>query len=137
MLLRNEGALLPLSKTAYKSVAVIGPTGDDAMDTVGSWAFQQQDSETVTLAAGLRKVLGDGAQVTAAPGVQIRRYFPSMFDQILHQPPAPTWSADEAKQQFDRAVELARHADLGGIGHGRALEYVRRAGVTILAHAAR
>lgn len=112
VLLRNEGNLLPLSKTAYKSIAVIGPTGDDATDEVGPWVFQQQDAETVTLPTGLRKLLGSNVRVEAAPGVQIRRYFPSMFDQILHHPAVPAWASEEAKQQFDRAIEVAKGSDL-------------------------
>ena len=112
VLLRNEGNLLPLSKNAYKSVAVIGPTGDDALDEVGPWTFVQKNDETVTLAAGLRKLLGSGVQVQTAKGVQIERYFPSMFNEIFHITPPPAWSMEEAKQQLDRAVALAKQSDL-------------------------
>ncbi len=111
VLLRNQGNLLPLSKTAYKSVAVIGPI-NDALDEVGPWTFVQKNSETVTLAAGLHNELGNGVKVQTAQGVQIDRYFPSMFNQIFHITPPPAWSADEAKHQFDQAVAVAKQSDL-------------------------
>lgn len=112
VLLRNEGSLLPLSKSAYKSVAVIGPVGDDVTDEVGPWAFQQQDEETITLPAGLRQLLGDSTHVETAAGVQTSRFFPSFFDQIVRKPKPAVWTAQEAKQQFEHAVDLAKHSDL-------------------------
>lgn len=112
VLLRNEKSMLPLSKSAYKSIAVVGPLLQDPTDVVGPWAFQQQNSETVNLADGLRKLLGAGVQVQEATGVQIARHFPSMFDQILRKAPAPAWTAEEAQQQFQHAVDLARQSDL-------------------------
>jgi beta-glucosidase len=112
VLLRNEGSLLPLSKTSYKSIAIIGPTGTDPMDMTGSWTFVQDNKETVTIEAGLREKLGSGVSVSYAPGVQIERHFPSFFDQISRvQRPAP-WSAEEANTQFDKAVALAKSSDL-------------------------
>ena len=112
VLLRNEGNLLPLKTGAYHSIAVIGPIADSKIDTLGSWAFQQDLNETVTLLDGIRNKAGSGTQVSYAPGVQIKRKIPSMFDQITHITPQPDWSEDQAAQEMQKAVDLAKSSDL-------------------------
>ncbi len=112
VLLKNEGHLLPLSKTAYKSIAVIGPTGSDPYDMTGSWTFVQKNDETVTIPKGLAAKLGPGVKIAYAPGVQIARLYPSFFNQIEHITEETVWSADQAKAEFDKAVALAKASDL-------------------------
>jgi beta-glucosidase len=112
VLLRNEGNLLPLSKTAYKKVAVLGPLADSQIDTIGPWAIRPDVQETVTVLAGIRNKLGSQAEVHYAPGVQIVRKFPSFFDDLLRIPPVKLWSADQAKDEMSKAVNLASSSDL-------------------------
>ena len=112
VLLRNEGSLLPLSKTAYKDIALIGPTADSPKDTSGPWIFNEDSSETVTYLAGLREKLGPHVNVRTTPGVQITRKFPSFFDEILHVPPQVPWTADQADAEMAKAVSLANSSDL-------------------------
>lgn len=112
VLLRNEGALLPLKKGAYRKIAVVGPLADSQRDILGSWVFQQDLQETVSVYAGLRNKLGTDANLAYAPGVQIRRVFPSFFDEIFHTSPPPDWPAEQAKIEMSRAIELAKSSDL-------------------------
>ena len=112
VLLRNEGALLPLSKSAYKSIAVIGPVADNKHDTIGSWAFRQDPNEAVTLLEGLRAKLGSSAHIDYAQGVQLKRFFPSFFDAIFHEPKQADWTPEQAKSEFEKALTLAHKADL-------------------------
>ncbi|WP_263382948.1 beta-glucosidase BglX [Granulicella arctica] len=112
VLLRNENALLPLSKTAYKHIAVIGPVADNKHDTIGSWAFQEDANEAVTLLEGLRTKVGQSAKVDYAQGVQVKRLYPSFFDAIFKEPKEADWTADQAKSEYDKALSLARSADL-------------------------
>jgi beta-glucosidase len=112
VLLRNEGHLLPLKSGAYHSIAVIGPTADSKIDTIGSWAFQEDLNETVTLFNGIRGKAGTGTHVSYAPGVQIWRKIPSMFDEIFHVPAVVPWSPDQAAQEMQKAVDLAKNSDL-------------------------
>jgi beta-glucosidase len=112
VLLRNENALLPLKKEAYKKIAVIGPLADSKLDTIGPWAFQEDLPETVTVLEGLRSELGAGAQLSFAPGVQIARKFPSFFDKIDHSVHPSTWSAQQQDQEMQKAVDLAGSSDL-------------------------
>ena len=112
VLLRNEGHLLPLKPGAYHSIAVIGPTADSTRDTLGPWTFQQDLDETVTLFSGIRNKAGSGTQVSYAQGVQIKRKIPSMFDEIFHVPPVVLWSAGQAAQEMQKAIDLAKNSDL-------------------------
>ena len=68
VLLRNEGALLPLQASRYKSIAVLGPLADSKADTVGSWVFANDQDETVTLLESLRLQAGTTSNVEFAPG---------------------------------------------------------------------
>ncbi len=112
VLLRNEGGLLPLSKTAYKSIAVIGPTAADPLDMSGPWTFVQDNKETVTITEGLRRKLGSGVEVREAPGVASERRFPSMFDAIAQIKRESPWTEEHARSEFDRAIALAKRSDL-------------------------
>ena len=112
VLLRNEKNLLPLKKDAYKKIAVIGPLADSQIDTIGSWTFQEDLPETVTILAGLREKLGSQAELSYAPGVQISRKFPSFFDAIFHLKAAPAWTPEQSKGEMSKAIALARSSDL-------------------------
>ncbi|MGB2592135.1 MAG: beta-glucosidase BglX [Candidatus Acidiferrum sp.] len=120
VLLRNENHLLPLKEDAYKKIAVIGPTADSQIDTIGSWAFREDLPETVTILAGLRKKLGSRAEIAYVPGVQIRRKFPSFFDPIFHLTPAPVWTKEQAENEFSQAVNLAQSSDIAILVLGEA-----------------
>jgi beta-glucosidase len=112
VLLRNDGQMLPLSKTAYNKIAVIGPLADSQIDTLGSWSFQFDLSETVTVLAGIRNAVGARAEVSYAQGVHIQRKFPSFFDAIMHIPPEVPWTEAQAEDAFSRAVNLAGASDV-------------------------
>ena len=112
VLLKNENNLLPLSKTAYKKVAVIGPVGDSRQNTLGSWSFAMDVTKTSTIFAGIKNKLGAAARVEFAPGVQINRNVPSIFDLTLKEKHPPAWSEQQAADEFRRAVDLAKDSDL-------------------------
>src|SRR4029077_6796510 len=112
VLLRNEGRLLPLNKTGYASIAVVGPLADSQIDMLGSWAFQQDLQETVTVLSGLPNKLGPQTKLSYAPGVQLRRKFPSFFDDIVHLKSSPAWTPQQAKDEMSKAVSLTSSSDL-------------------------
>jgi beta-glucosidase len=112
VLLRNENQLLPLGKTAYRKIAVIGPLADSRLDTLGSWAFRYDLKETVTVLAGLRNKLGSQAELNYAQGVQLSRKVLSLFDAINQLKPEPAWSEEQAKSEISKAISLAQSSDL-------------------------
>ncbi len=109
VLLKNDGHLLPLSKS-LKSLAVVGPLADSKLDTMGSWAIHGNRQDTVTIAQGLKEALPN-ARVDVTTGVEISRGSPTIFDgQVM--PEKPRLLTYEAKKtEFDHAVELARNAE--------------------------
>lgn len=111
VLLKNEGGLLPLAKD-LKKVAVIGPLADSMEATEGSWMVFGHKPAAVTVLAGIRAKL-PGAEITYAPGPEIRRDIPSWFESMMAgQASKPTQSPEEAEAAFQAAVETARGADL-------------------------
>jgi len=112
VLLKNQNNLLPLSKTAYKKIAVIGPLGNSRQNMLGSWSFAMDINETSTILAGLKAKLGTGTEVEFAPGVQISRIVPSIFDMTLKEKHPPAWSDLQAADQFKKAVDLAKDSDI-------------------------
>lgn len=67
VLLKNEGDLLPLAKTA--KVAVIGPFASGQHDLIGGWCVYGSDADAVALDTGLRNA-GGNITVTAGSGVE-------------------------------------------------------------------
>src|ERR1700752_4079616 len=82
VLLRNEGNLLPLVKGDSKvsSVAVIGPLADSTRDIRGSWSLADDVNSSVTVLDGIRAKVGSSVKVEYAPGVDIARAYPSIFE---------------------------------------------------------
>jgi beta-glucosidase len=64
VLLKNSGNFLPLSKTAFKTIAVIGPRGNEV---VRDW-YGSTPPYTVTPLAGIKSKVGDAASVQFADG---------------------------------------------------------------------
>jgi len=89
-----------------------GPTGRSQVDTLGSWAFNEDLTETVTVLAGLRNKVGSQAQLTFAPGVEISRKFPSPFAQLSRSKPPAPWTLEQAKAELRKAADLAGSSDL-------------------------
>ena len=110
VLLRNEGGLLPLAKDV-KNVAVIGPLADSMEATEGSWMVFGHKPEAVTVLQGIRAKLPD-ANVTYAPGPDIRRDIPHPFGEFDMTAKKPIQPPDVAEAAFQTAVETARSADL-------------------------
>ena len=117
VLLRNEGALLPLDAGSLRSIAVIGPLADSRRDILGPWCFDQDLGETVTVLDGIRARSGD-VLVEYTPGVRPeQRIFPSIFDMFAGNVPQDPADFDEAAE-VARAVELARASDVAVVVAG-------------------
>ncbi|HEX4731925.1 MAG TPA: beta-glucosidase BglX [Solirubrobacterales bacterium] len=66
VLLKDGNGALPLS-SGLKSVAVVGPLGNDKADPLGPWSGQGKPEDVVTLKEGIEAAL-PGAKVTPAEG---------------------------------------------------------------------
>src|SRR5208283_4912013 len=117
VLLRNQGALLPLDKTGktIHSIAVIGPLADAQNDLLSMWGALVKPGPTVSILQGIREKVGSEIQVAFAHGPNIGRNIPSPFEGIamtaaLQEQPVQT--AQEAQKSIDEAVALARQSDV-------------------------
>jgi beta-glucosidase len=113
VLLRNEGNILPLIKGDPKvsSVAVIGPLADSKRDMRGSWSFVDDVKSVVTVLEGIRTKAGSSVKVEYAQGVDIARVYASRFEIFGGKRPAP-WSETQKREEFEKAVSLARSSDV-------------------------
>ncbi len=75
VLLKNEGNVLPLAKTA--KIALVGPFAEDIENVVGTWAFMADQKLNVSIAAGLRN---RKASVTVAKGSEVEAAIPGGID---------------------------------------------------------
>jgi len=110
VLLRNEGGLLPLSKS-LKNVAVIGPLADSMEATEGSWMVFGHTPAAVTVLAGIRHKLPE-ARIEYAPGPLIWRDVPSMFEDFGLTSEKPSQTPEQAEEAFRAALDTARRADV-------------------------
>jgi len=118
VLLQNRASVLPLDPASVRNVAVIGQLADSKRDLLGSWIFDHDTSETVSILDGIRSRFAD-AHVTYEPGAGItERLFPSEFDRadptITATP--EDWDDDH---QIVRAVEAAEAADVAVVVVGQ------------------
>jgi beta-glucosidase len=90
VLLRNEGALLPLRKD-IGSIAVIGPNADDIYNQLGDYTAMQDRVAIVTVLDGIKAAVGTGTEVRFAAGCKVR---------------------DASREGIAQAVELARRSDI-------------------------
>ncbi len=97
VLLKNDNATLPLDPT--KSIAVIGPLGDDQHDMLGPWWGQGKDTDAVSLLTGIK---AQDPNTTFTPACTLND----------NDPPALT-PADECGSDagFAAAVAAAKAAD--------------------------
>uniref|UniRef100_UPI001ABC1BF4 glycoside hydrolase family 3 C-terminal domain-containing protein n=1 Tax=Variovorax paradoxus TaxID=34073 RepID=UPI001ABC1BF4 len=75
VMLKNEGALLPLAKTGTR-VALIGPFASGTQDLLGAWSLFPGQSAPVGIDQGLRAALGDAASLTVTRGSNVESLVP-------------------------------------------------------------
>lgn len=110
--------MLPL-RVDLESIAVIGPFADAARDSVGPWIFRQDDAETVTILAGIRKAVGNATRVDHSVGVSVpKRLHASIFENPF-MPATPRIEVDD-DAEIARAVRLAKEAEVAVLVLGEA-----------------
>ena len=70
VLLKNEGGLLPISRTV-KSIAVIGPLSDSKADMLGSWHADGKPEEAVAILEAIRSRVSSSTRLIHAEGTGI------------------------------------------------------------------
>jgi beta-glucosidase len=97
VLLKNDNNALPLSKG--KSVALIGPLGDDQHDMLGPWWGVGRDEDAIALRKGLEDA---GASVTFTEGCHMNDQ--ELFDPANECPTVDTAAVKAAASSADQVV---------------------------------
>jgi beta-glucosidase len=97
VLLKNDNSELPLDPT--KSVAVIGPLGDDQHDMLGPWWGTGQDQDAVSLYSGIK---AQDPNTTFVKACDLPNTEPPDYNPADDCPAGPG---------FDQAVQAAQSAD--------------------------
>jgi beta-glucosidase len=111
VLLENRDGVLPLSRDALRTLAVIGPLADDPYEQLGTWVFDGDASITRTPLQAIREFVGD--------------------DELVRHVKAMDSSRSRSTAAFDEALAAAKAADavlvflgeesiLSGEAHSRA-----------------
>jgi beta-glucosidase len=134
VLLRNEGAQLPLSRH-IKSIAVIGPLADAHKELQGSWSFGGDPKDVVSILEGIHAKLGPGVTIHFAEGTTIKREDqPDLNPDKLLRGVAST-ALQQPDAELDEAVAAAKGSDqvilvLGELD-SMSGEYASRASLTL------
>jgi len=103
ILLKNRNNLLPLEKTTYKRIAVIGPNAAD----VHLGGYSNNPGRGVSVLQGIRDKVGSNAMVLYSLGCKITETFPDWdADKVVLGD--PTLNA----QRIQEAVKVAQKADI-------------------------
>lgn len=103
VLLKNDGALLPLDKSRG-TIAVIGPLADDKDTPIGSWRARADTDSAVSLVEGIRAAVAPGVTVRHAQGAPLIVGPRSFFAEVEYN--------EDDRSGFAEAVEAARGADV-------------------------
>jgi len=119
VLLKNKDHALPFSADVPK-VALIGPLGDAAADTLGPWAGRGEPSETITLRKGLERRLGRD-RVAFTPGGTAAASRAQEIEASVETARRADVVVLALGEKFDQSGEGASRADIGLPGDQQAL----------------
>ncbi len=109
VLLKNQDQTLPLKKSG--TIALVGPLANNHSEMLGTWVIAGDPDKSVSVAEGIKNVLGDKVKVLYAKGSNIT-------DDSLLSIRAFALTAPEAKdkrspqEMIDEAVDVAKKADV-------------------------
>lgn len=125
VLLKNQGEILPLKKTA--KIALVGPLAKAPIDMMGSWAANGRPAQSVTLFDGMTNALGDkstliyarGANITSDPKVL------GYLNFLNFDAPEVVDDPRSAQVLIDEAVKAAKDADVvvAAVGESRGMSH--------------
>jgi len=111
----NETKILPLKKDT-RTIAVIGPLGDNKIDMLGTWHASGDESKVVTLLQGIKSVVPD-ATVNYAQGCDFTTEDKSGFSEALRTARAADVVIMAVGENYQQSGEAASRSiiDLPGV----------------------
>jgi beta-glucosidase len=109
VLLKNANKTLPLRRD-LRTIALVGPLGEDSAAVLGGWAAEGKPGEAVTVAAGIRAALGPSVRIISVRGSPVDTADTTGFAQ-----------ARRAASEADAVVlVIGERADMSGEASSRA-----------------
>jgi beta-glucosidase len=112
VLLKNDGALLPLDRTA-PVIAVIGPLADNRLDALGPWHTDGKPEDVVTVLQGIQTRVPSGTQVLYARGAGIEDTSTAGFADALAAARRAKVAILVLGERHDMSGEAASRSSLG------------------------
>ncbi len=103
VLLKNENNILPLKKDV-KTIAVIGPLGNDKDNPLGSWRAQAETNSAVSVLEGIKEAVSEQTDVKFAEGCKLRTEEHSFAVEVKIN------TTD--RSGFAEAIQLAKKVDV-------------------------
>ena len=119
VLLKNQNEVLPLA--GGQRIALIGPLADDVANLPGTWSVSAR-GPCISVAAGLREVLGSVANTTVARGCDLVDD-PTLASRLNVFGPIAVPDGRSGQQMLDEAVAVAGAADVVVLVVGEAKEH--------------
>jgi beta-glucosidase len=113
VLLRNEGAILPLPR-AGKRLALIGPFADDRDNVLGAWGgFFADRNLNVDLATGIRAAMGDPNTLIVERGCEVETTIAGGFERAVAAAQAADVVLLAIGESQDMTGEAKSRTDIG------------------------
>lgn len=111
VLLKNEKGVLPLS-SGVRSVAVVGPLGDDTQELHGTWSLPMAKKiPAVSVVDGVKKA-APGAKVTFARGCEVTGEDTSGLDKAVAAAKSAEVTVVVVGEKADQSGEAAARSDI-------------------------
>ncbi|MBQ0016355.1 MAG: beta-glucosidase BglX [Bacteroidales bacterium] len=117
VLLKNQESVLPLKKQG--KIALIGPMADNRLNLTGTWSWSAQPDRYMTLLEGMRKAVGDKAEILYAKGSNL------MYDADKEAIATRSKKMRDARsdaQLLNEALAVANKADVIVVALGECAE---------------
>lgn len=109
VLLKNKDNILPIQKKG--TIALIGPLADNKENMAGTWSVAGRFDQAVSLSEGLRKAVGDNANVIYAKGANV--VADSLLESRVSIFGKPTYRDNRpAEVLIQEALAAAKNADV-------------------------
>ncbi|MCH6234271.1 beta-glucosidase BglX [Aquiflexum sp. AIY15W] len=109
VLLKNQDNILPIQKKG--TIALIGPLADNKENMAGTWSVAGRFDQAVSLSEGLRKAVGDKANVIYAKGANV--VADSLLESRVSIFGKPTYRDNRpAEVLIQEALAAAKNADV-------------------------
>ncbi|MCS4433171.1 beta-glucosidase BglX [Aquiflexum gelatinilyticum] len=109
VLLKNKDKILPIQKKG--TIALIGPLADNKENMAGTWSVAGRFDQAVSLSEGLRKAVGDKANVIYAKGANV--VVDSLLESRVSIFGKPTYRDNRpAEMLIQEALAAAKNADV-------------------------